>query len=132
MVLVDPDVMVECLRGSLAAKNWLQTQPKEAFAIPGVVAMELLIGCRNQLEVQQIRKFLTTFTIAWPDASEFARSYELLANYRLASGIGIPDCLIAAMALARSARLYTFNLKHFQIVSGLDARQPYQRQIAVE
>jgi tRNA(fMet)-specific endonuclease VapC len=113
-------------------QKWLQTQPKEAFAVPGVVAMELLIGCRNQLEVQQIRKFLTTFNVAWPDASEFARAYELLANYRLASGISIPDCLIAAMALARSARLYTFNLKHFQIVSGLDARQPYPRQIAVE
>jgi hypothetical protein len=32
------------------------------------------------------------------------------------------------MALARAAPLYTFNLKHFQMVSGLNTQQPYFRQ----
>ncbi len=127
MVLVDTDVLVECLRGSVAAKNWLRSQPKEAFGIPGVVAMELVVGARNQADLQQIRKFLSQFSVTWPDASEFAQAYELLATHRLASGISIPDCLIAAMAVARGARLYTFNVKHFQIVSGLDVQQPYPR-----
>jgi len=121
MVLVDTDVLVECLRGSVAAKNWLESFPKEAFAIPGAVAMELIIGCRNQAELQQIREFLGSFSLAWPNASEFAQAHELLVAHRLSSGIGIPDCLIAATALARAARLYTFNLKHFQAVPGLDA-----------
>ncbi len=85
------------------------------------------MGCRNQADLRQIRKFLGSFIIAWPDASEFAQAYELLATYRLSSGIGIPDCLIAATALARVAKLYTFNLKHFQVVPGLDAQQPYPR-----
>ena len=89
--------------------------------------MELLIGCRNQTELQQTRKFLTAFHVAWPDAAEFAQAYELLASHRLASGISIPDCLIAAMALARAARLYTFNLKHFQIIPRLNVQQPYLR-----
>jgi tRNA(fMet)-specific endonuclease VapC len=127
MVLVDTDVLVECLRGSVAAKSWLETFPKEAFAIPGAVAMELVMGCGNQADLQQIRKFLSSFGIAWPDASEFAQAYELLATYRLSSGISIPDCLIAATALARAAKLYTFNLKHFQVVPELDAQQPYPR-----
>lgn len=127
MVLVDTDVLVECLRGSVAAKSWLETFPKEAFAIPGAVAMELVMGCRNQADLRQIRKFLGSFSIAWPDASEFAQAHDLLATYRLSSGIGIADCLIAATALARAAKLYTFNLKHFQVVPGLDAQQPYPR-----
>jgi hypothetical protein len=37
--------------------------------------------------------------------------YSLLLSLRLASGIGNPDCLIAAMALSRGARLYTFNCR---------------------
>ena len=127
MVFVDTDVLIECLRGSVTARNWLQGAPKETFGIPGVVAMELLMGCRNQPDLQQTRKFLSTFTVAWPEASEFAAAYELLATHRLASGLGIPDCLIAAMALARGVRLYTFNLKHFKIISGLDVQQPYPR-----
>jgi predicted nucleic acid-binding protein len=90
--------------------------------------MELVIGCRNQADLQQIRAFLSSFNIAWPNATEFAQAFELLATYRLACGIGIPDCLIAATALARAAKLYTFNLKHFQAVAGLDAQQPYPRQ----
>src|SRR5580698_8618321 len=127
MILIDTDVLVECLRGSINAKNWLHSLPRETFAIPGVVAMELLIGCRNHAELRQIRKFLASFDIVWPDASEFAHAYEILASYRLVSGMSIPDCLIAAMALARAAPLYTFNLKHFQMVLGLNTQQPYTR-----
>ncbi len=127
MVLVDTDVLVECLRGSSAARDWLHAVQKEAFAIPGVVAMELVMGCRNQTDLQQIQRFLGSFSITWPDASEFAQAYELLATHRLSSGISIPDCLIAAAALSRAARLYTFNMKHFQVVAGLDAQQPYPR-----
>ena len=127
MVLIDTDVLVECLRGSAAADNWLRSLRKEAFAIPGVVAMEPVVGCRNQTDLLQMRRFLGAFNVAWPDASESAQAYELLAAYRLQSGIGIPDCFIAAMALVRRARLFTFNLKHFQIVDGLDVQQPYSR-----
>lgn len=127
MILIDTDVLVECLRGSKMAKTWLGALHKDAFAIPGVVAMELLMGCRNQTDLHQIQRFLDSFNVAWPDASEFARGYGILLTLRLSSGLGIPDCLIAAMALARGARLYTFNLKHLQVVPGLDAQQPYSR-----
>jgi predicted nucleic acid-binding protein len=62
------------------------------------------------------------------DAAEFARAYELLAEHRVTSGLGIPDCPIAAMSLIRKARLYTFNLKHFQVIPGIDVQEPYSRQ----
>ena len=101
---------------------------KEVFAIPGVAAMELLMGCRDHAELQQVRRFLDSFNIAWPEAAEFVSAYQPLASYRLTSGLSIPDCLIAAVALARSARLYTFNLRHFKVVPGLDVEQPYPRQ----
>jgi predicted nucleic acid-binding protein len=127
MILIDTDVLVECLRGSTVAKTWLGTLRKDTFAIPGVVAMELLIGCRNHADLQQLQTFLNSFNVMWPEAFEFAQAYNLLASLRLSSGLGIPDCLIAAMSLARGARLYTFNLKHFQAVPGLNAQQPYPR-----
>ncbi len=128
MVLVDTDVVVDCLRGTAPSREWLQRTSTEALGLPGVVAMELLIGCRNRTEIQHLQKFLDTFSIVWPDASEFARAYELLAEHRLTSGLGIPDCLVAAMALVRKARLYTFNSKHFRVIPGVDAQEPYSRQ----
>ncbi len=89
--------------------------------------MELLMGCRNQAELRRVRKFLRTFHVVWPEAAEFASAYQLLGEHRLASNLGIPDCLIAAMALSRSATLYTFNLKHFRVIKGLDVQNPYAR-----
>jgi hypothetical protein len=65
--------------------------------------------------------------VVWPDAAEFAAAYQLLLTHRLSSGLNIPDCLIAATALTRSACLYTFNFKHFQVVPGLDVKRPYLR-----
>jgi predicted nucleic acid-binding protein len=42
--LVDTDVLVDILRGTPAAQAWLASVPTTAFAIPGVVAMELVVG----------------------------------------------------------------------------------------
>ena len=127
MFLLDSDVLIDCLRGNPAAKQWLAGLASEAFGVPGVVAMELLVGCRNQNEQRQVQKFITRFQVFWPDASEFARAYDLLADHRLSSGLGIPDCLIAATALSRNAILLTFNLKHFQVIGGLKVQEPYRR-----
>ena len=70
---------------------------------------------------------LLVFEVVWPEPSEFAAAFQLLLTHRLSSGLNIPDCLIAATALSRNARLYTFNLKHFQVVPELDVAQPYAR-----
>ena len=126
-VLLDTDVLIDCLRGTPAARVWLEQAESQAFQVPGVVAMELLMGCRNKVELERARQFLHAFGIAWPEASEFALAYKLLAARHLSSGLGIPDCLVAAMALSRSARLYTFNLKHLQTIEGLDVHAPYAR-----
>ncbi len=55
-------------------------------------------------------------------------AYDLLADHYLASSLSIPDCLIAAMALKRSTRLYSFNLKHYGQIDDLDVKAPYERR----
>lgn len=45
---LDTDVLVDCLRGTAAAQTWLASVATDAFQVPGVVAMELLMGCLNQ------------------------------------------------------------------------------------
>jgi predicted nucleic acid-binding protein len=89
--------------------------------------MELVMGCHDRADLERIQRFLAAFEVVWPEPSEFAAAYPLLLTHRLSSGLNIPDCLIAATALGRSARLYTFNFKHFQVVPGLDVAHPYSR-----
>lgn len=126
-VLLDTDVLIDCLRATPAARDWLNQHAAESFQVPGVVAMELLVGCRDRSEIGRVQSFLTKFTIVWPEAAEFAQAYELMARYRLASALSIPDCLIAAMSLARAAQVYTFNLKHYRVIAGMQIQEPYSR-----
>ena len=51
----------------------------------------------------------------------------LFSRHYLSDGLGLIDALIAGTALGRCATLYTFNNKHFRVVSGLDMQQPYGR-----
>lgn len=126
-VCLDTDVLVDCLRGTNESKIWLESKPTEPLVVPGIVAMELMMGCQNQADLRRTQSFLDTFEVIWPEAHEFARAYELLATHHLSSGLAIPDCLVAAMALERSLPLYTFNLKHYGVVAGLNVQEPYVR-----
>lgn len=99
MVFLDTDVLVDCLRGLPAAQNWLSTASTTQFAISGVVAMELVVGCQNKVDLQRTEKFLEVFTVTWPDSADFALAYSLLVQYRFSTGLSIPDCLIAAQTI---------------------------------
>ena len=125
--LLDTDVLVDCLRGTPSSREWLASVAGDAFQVPGIVAMEVAAGSRNKADLKVVRRFLDQFEIVWPEAGEFARAFDLLASHRLDSGLGIPDCLIASMALSRSATIYTFNARHYRVVPGLDVREPYPR-----
>lgn len=124
---LDTDVLVDCLRGSEPAKAWLNSSAGEAFELPGVVAMELVIGCRDQRELQHIKKFLSTFVIAWPTPEESAFAFDVLAEHRLRNGLSIPDAIIAAMTINRSATLFGFNARHYAGIHGLRFITPYER-----
>jgi predicted nucleic acid-binding protein len=126
-VCLDTDVLIDCLSGMPEALAWLERESGETFIVPGIVGMELLVGCQNQADLKRTQEFLSAFNVVWPEAGEFARAYNLLATHRLTSGLSIPDCLVASMALERSLRLYTFNVKHYSVVPGLDVQEPYQR-----
>jgi hypothetical protein len=126
-ILLDTDVLIECLRASPKAIAWMKQEAGTPFEVPGIVGMEIIVGCRNKRELQRTRRFLKMFPVAWPTAEEFATATEILAEHRLRDGVGIPDSILAAMARVRGARLLTFNLKHFRNLAGVDARAPYAR-----
>jgi predicted nucleic acid-binding protein len=127
MICLDTDVLIDCLRGFPNALSWLNTSRSEAFIVPGVVAMELAAGTRDKSDLGRTQKFLGTLTVVWPDSQEFQRAYELLLTHHAATGLSIPDCLVAAAALQRSIPLYTFNTRHFGVIPGLEIIAPYPR-----
>jgi hypothetical protein len=62
MVLIDRTFWANARGDRHPQNNQLRGLPKEAFAIPGV-AIELVVGCRNQTDLPQIRRFLGAFNV---------------------------------------------------------------------
>jgi predicted nucleic acid-binding protein len=123
-MLLDTDVMVDFLRGHVPAVNWL-TSFSLPVALPGLVAMELLQGCRNQSEQQQLESELARFALFWPTLADCHRAYRDFAAYRLSTGLGLLDSLIGNTAVGLNEQLATFNVKHYTPISGLQIVQPY-------
>ena len=123
-MLLDTDVMVDVLRGHPPAVAWL-TGYSASIGLPGLVAMELLQGCRDQNDQNTVETELRRFALHWPKAIDCDRALADFATFRLSHNLGLLDSLIAHTAVGIGEELATFNLKHYSIVKGLKTVQPY-------
>ena len=76
---------------------------------------------------RKVLQLVAPLTIIWPTETDCARALSDFTAYHLSHKVGLIDALIAACAVGRSATLCTFNVKHYQVISGLSLEQPYSR-----
>jgi predicted nucleic acid-binding protein len=127
MLLLDTDIMIDVLRGYEPALDWLRGLADEPVGLPGLVAMELLQGCRDRAEQQIVQTRLRPYGLYWPTQADCARAYGDFAAYRLSHNLGILDALIAETVVGLGVSLATFNEKHYRAVTQLSLLQPYAR-----
>ena len=126
MYLVDTDVMIDIQRGYAPALAWfasVQALP----SIPGFVVMELIQDAQNKQQVRKVLQLVAPLTIVWPTETDCSRALSDFTAYHLSHKVGLIDALIGACAVGRNATLCTFNVKHYQVISGLSLEQPYSR-----
>lgn len=128
MIIVDTDVMIDVLRGYYPAKVWLESLDRETVILPGLVAMELIKGCRNKKEIQVLLKEFASFQVYWPLPPTCNRALRILTSVHLSHGIGINDMLIGQMAVDLAKPLCTFNQKHYTPIPDLKTIQPYIKE----
>lgn len=91
------------------------------LAISDVTYMELIQGAKNQREAQTIDKTLKNMEVLrlpiTTSISEHAMS--LVRRYFHSHSMQLADALIAATALKHEIALATGNIKHFDVVEGL-------------
>lgn len=124
-MLLDTDVMVDILRGHAPALAWLNSLGTTPIGLPGLVAMELLQGCRNLVEQQRVEKHLRRFVLYWPTTADCTRALTDFAAHHLGHGLGLLDALIAETAVGLASPLVTFNVKHYGVLTALQTIQPY-------
>ena len=121
MIIVDTDILIDAGRSDQTALDWLQAYEQQvSLAISAVTQMELLVGCRNQIEQQKLEKFLRRFQILEIRGQISDRAVNLLRQYRLSHGLLIADALIAATAIEHNEPLITKNQRHFRYISALN------------
>lgn len=82
--------------------------------------MELIVGCRNKAESQDLDKFLRRFRILKLTEPVSDGAVYLLQRYRLSHGLLIADALIASTALTHQEPFITKNQRDFVFISGLN------------
>lgn len=127
MILLDTDILIEIQRHRPEALAWVESLAGTESAIPAAVAFEMMVGAQNQRHLDQAAALVDGFQVVALTAEDSTRTLDLIRQHVLTTGLGLGDYLIASQALNRQATLYTFNLKHFSAIAGLDARAPYNR-----
>jgi tRNA(fMet)-specific endonuclease VapC len=67
MILLDTDVMVDILRGFEKAVRWLEAIEEQETGLPGLVAMELIQGCKNAKDQRLLEEAFAAYQLYWPD-----------------------------------------------------------------
>lgn len=120
--------MIDLLREHQPTVTWLKSLGDVEALLPGIVAMELIQGCRNATERQQVERVLGRYAKAWPSPLSCEQAYEVFSCFHLSHGIGIMDALIGMTAVERGLTLYTFNQKHMAVIPDLKAETPYEKE----
>ncbi len=122
--LLDTSILVDLLRGSKTARDWIDTIPETARAISVITAAELLAGCRNRPEQNAVERELDLYEIVWISGQVSQSALDWYKHFRLSHNVGFLDCLIAATASQNGLLLATLNLKHFPFPT-LQTERPY-------
>lgn len=127
MIILDSDVMIDLLRQYPPAVAWLETLGDEEIILPGFVVMELLQGCSNKNEQEQVENVLAKFEAAWPSPETCDEAVTIFARYHLSHQVGVLDALIGQTAVALNLPLHTFNRKHYAVIPNLTVIEPYNK-----
>ena len=126
MRFLDSDVMVDLLRRHGPALEWFASLTEEP-ALPGFVMLELMEGCRNLREMDDLLASTKEFEIFWPGEKDLNEALAAFPRAYLAHGMDMLDALIGACAIGHGAILCTFNQKHYRAVPRLKTEMPYNR-----
>lgn len=119
MILLDTNVLIEILKNNQHTIKQVSalTPPLAIFSI---TAMELMVGARNKKEIRLLTQFIAKFLIIHLDPVISHKALKLMTCFAKSHGLDIPDALISATALRKSAALLSYNSKDFHYIPDLE------------
>jgi predicted nucleic acid-binding protein len=115
MLLCDTNIFIEVYRNNPEIENKLKGVGIDNLVISDVTKAELLIGAKNKVELNAIRKHLNTLFTLHIVAEISEMAVDLVDEYCLSHRLLLPDALIAATAIHHDMELFTLNLKDLNL-----------------
>ena len=119
MIVLDTNVLIEILKDNQSTIQKVQSF-NSSLAISSITVMELFYGALNKAEVKKLEKFVALFEIIDVNEAISQQSTTLIKTYAKSHNLDIPDSLIDSTALVLDASLFTYNLKDFRFIDGLE------------
>jgi predicted nucleic acid-binding protein len=120
VLMVDTDILVDVARGVDTAASFIdEVKSRYVLAVSSVTEMELIVGCRNKIELVHLKRFLSDYKRIKINSRISDKAVELLSQFRLSHGLLIADALIAATAKVKGAKFVTKNYRHYRFIPGL-------------
>ncbi|RYY06916.1 MAG: type II toxin-antitoxin system VapC family toxin [Sphingobacteriaceae bacterium] len=131
-IICDTDVIIDFLNDRseryFTTKSLIQDViGVENVILSAITKMELIIGATNKADMQRINKNIFRFTVAFISDSITQTAIQLLQDYKLSYGLALPDALIAATALETQFPLFTYNLKDYKFIAGINLYNPQEK-----
>jgi len=121
LLIVDTDILIDVSRHVEQAIDTLDGYFESYIvAISVITQLELILGCENKREFENLDEFLKRFEIIDISTSISQKSVDLFKNFRLSHGVMIADMLIAATALEYECSLVSKNQKDFRFIDDLN------------
>lgn len=120
MILCDTDVFIEALKNNPVTTNLLRKIGFENIALSSITLMELYFGALNKREMLKIKKRMENLKIYKIDNYVSDTALILIEKYSKSHGLCIPDALIASTAIRKNVELFTYNLKDFRFIKGIN------------
>ena len=119
MIVLDTNILIEILKGNEKTIQKVHSFSEE-LVISSISVMELYYGAINKAELKKLEKFVSLFKIKDLDESISIKATHLIKTYAKSHNLDIPDSLIASTALVLECRIFTYNLKDFRYIEGLE------------
>jgi len=119
MIFLDTNILIEILKGNQTTIKKVQFF-YNSLAIYSITVMELFFGALNKAEVNKLKKIMALFKIIDINKAISKQSTSLILTYAKSHHLDIPDALIGSTALVLNMPLFTYNVKDFRFINGLE------------
>lgn len=122
--LIDTDILFDCLRGFVPARQYLRALP-DPFAVSAISLAELYRHARDGAERSALVSLFSTVEVLPVDAAIAERAGVICRDYAESHAVTIADALTAATAERHTRQLATLKPGRYPTIRRLTT--PYRR-----